>query len=266
MGLVCLGSCFFSMCGQIAFRSSTMGWDAARVAAAIPSGVGFLGAGLIWKGSVGGGGEKGDLQRPEVHGLTTAASVWLSSAVGVGISGRLFIVSFYAVVLVVLVLRLGPKMYFVSDSSYGDSDIEDDVETDEWDSGNDISTSDDDDDGESDGIYLSKKEQLRLLMGIKKEEYDDEQHRLEPMPIKKVHREHFRSAPNLSDLEKTDNEETLKGEELIPLVDHSSDAYKLKIEEGRGGDIRKRRTPHKRRRGRSCGPGVARKPQPTFFS
>mmetsp|Transcript_10010 Transcript_10010/g.14672 ORF Transcript_10010/g.14672 Transcript_10010/m.14672 type:complete len:215 (+) Transcript_10010:724-1368(+) len=187
MGLVCLGSCFFSMCGQIAFRSSTMGWDAARVAAAIPSGVGFLGAGLIWKGSVGGGGEKGDLQRPEVHGLTTAASVWLSSAVGVGISGRLFIVSFYAVVLVVLVLRLGPKMYFVSDSSYGDSDIEDDVETDEWDSGNDISTSDDDDDGESDGIYLSKKEQLRLLMGIKKEEYDDEQHRLEPMPIKKVH-------------------------------------------------------------------------------
>ena len=28
-----------------------MRWDAARVAAAVPSGVGFLGAGLIWKGS-----------------------------------------------------------------------------------------------------------------------------------------------------------------------------------------------------------------------
>lgn len=31
MCMVCLGSCFFSMCSQLAFRSSTMGWDAARV-------------------------------------------------------------------------------------------------------------------------------------------------------------------------------------------------------------------------------------------
>ena len=38
MSMVCLGSCFFSMTGQLAFKSSTMGWDAARVAAAIPSG------------------------------------------------------------------------------------------------------------------------------------------------------------------------------------------------------------------------------------
>ena len=36
MCMVCLGSCFFSMCGQLAFKSSTMGWDAARVAAAVP--------------------------------------------------------------------------------------------------------------------------------------------------------------------------------------------------------------------------------------
>ncbi len=45
MSLVSLGSCFFTMCGMTAFKSSTMGWDAARVAASIPSGVGFLGAG-----------------------------------------------------------------------------------------------------------------------------------------------------------------------------------------------------------------------------
>jgi uncharacterized membrane protein (UPF0136 family) len=31
MGMVCLGSCFFSMTSQLAFKSSTMGWDAARV-------------------------------------------------------------------------------------------------------------------------------------------------------------------------------------------------------------------------------------------
>ena len=50
MGLVSLGSCFFTIGSIAAFRSSTMGWDASRVSAAIPSGVGFLGAGLIWKG------------------------------------------------------------------------------------------------------------------------------------------------------------------------------------------------------------------------
>jgi len=42
MSMVCLGSCFFSMTGQLAFKSSTMGWDAARVAAAIPSGKSYL--------------------------------------------------------------------------------------------------------------------------------------------------------------------------------------------------------------------------------
>lgn len=31
MCMVCLGSCFFSMTSQLAFKSSTMGWDAARV-------------------------------------------------------------------------------------------------------------------------------------------------------------------------------------------------------------------------------------------
>ena len=100
MSMVCLGSCFFSMTGQLAFKSSTMGWDAARVAAAVPSGVGFLGAGLIWKGStttstVNAYGERLTVSSSQsVHGLTTSASVWLSAAVGVAVSGgrRLYLV------------------------------------------------------------------------------------------------------------------------------------------------------------------------------
>mmetsp|Transcript_3420 Transcript_3420/g.6596 ORF Transcript_3420/g.6596 Transcript_3420/m.6596 type:complete len:470 (-) Transcript_3420:815-2224(-) len=48
MALVALGSCFFTLSSQLAFRDSPMGWDSSRVSAAIPSGVGFLGAGLIW--------------------------------------------------------------------------------------------------------------------------------------------------------------------------------------------------------------------------
>lgn len=69
MGLVALGACFFTISSIMAFRSSTMGWDASRVTAALPSGVGFLGAALIWKGSIG----NGDEEVHQVHGLTTAA-------------------------------------------------------------------------------------------------------------------------------------------------------------------------------------------------
>eukprot|EP00571_Detonula_confervacea_P014880 CAMPEP_0172304652 /NCGR_PEP_ID=MMETSP1058-20130122/6038_1 /TAXON_ID=83371 /ORGANISM="Detonula confervacea, Strain CCMP 353" /LENGTH=208 /DNA_ID=CAMNT_0013015979 /DNA_START=377 /DNA_END=1003 /DNA_ORIENTATION=+ len=118
-----------------------MGWDAARVAAAVPSGVGFLGAGLIWKGSTTTSlknidGEVVKSTSQSVHGLTTAASVWLSAAVGVAVSGgsRLYIVSIYGVAFVILILRLGPQMYFAKDSeSFQDFDDEVDSEID-WES------------------------------------------------------------------------------------------------------------------------------------
>jgi uncharacterized membrane protein YhiD involved in acid resistance len=77
MAMVCLGSCIFTIDSMFAFLSGPMSWDASRVAAAVPSGVGFLGAASIWKGTA---AESG---RPEVHGLTTATSVWLAAAVGI---------------------------------------------------------------------------------------------------------------------------------------------------------------------------------------
>ncbi len=162
MCMVCLGSCFFSMCSQLAFKSSTMAWDAARVAAAVPSGVGFLGAGLIWKGNTttvkNVDGKMISAESQEVHGLTTAASVWLAAAVGVAVGGgrRLYIVSVYGVMLVILVLRFGPQLYFARDAeSQQDFDdvVDDDSEID-WDSITDESSTglsiDDDDDVEED--------------------------------------------------------------------------------------------------------------------
>ena len=109
MGLVSLGACFFTISSQLAFKGSTMGWDSSRVTAAIPSGCGFLGAGLIWKGTVGTGRKD---ERHEVHGLTTAAGVWLSAAIGTGCGGRLYFVSGYSCILVTIILRYGPKIYF----------------------------------------------------------------------------------------------------------------------------------------------------------
>lgn len=148
MCMVCLGSCFFSMCSQLAFKSSTMGWDAARVAAAVPSGVGFLGAGLIWKGSTSTlknvDGKMVASESQEVHGLTTAASVWLAAAVGTSVGGgsRLYIVSVYGVMLVILVLRFGPQLYFTQDaeSQQDFDDVVDDDSALDWDSTDDSST------------------------------------------------------------------------------------------------------------------------------
>lgn len=55
MSLVALGACLFTITSMFSFMDGPTSWDASRVSAAIPSGVGFLGAGLIWKGSVGEG-------------------------------------------------------------------------------------------------------------------------------------------------------------------------------------------------------------------
>jgi len=73
------------------------------VAAAIPSGVGFLGAAVIWK----------QVNKEEdghtVHGLTTAASVWLSAAVGIACSGELYFAATFSVAIMLLMLRFGPR-------------------------------------------------------------------------------------------------------------------------------------------------------------
>jgi putative Mg2+ transporter-C (MgtC) family protein len=54
-----------------------MTWDSSRIAAAIPSGVGFLGAGLIFKDSQ--QNKKTGYTSHVVHGLTTSASLWIVS-------------------------------------------------------------------------------------------------------------------------------------------------------------------------------------------
>ena len=68
MSLAALGGCTFTLCSSYAFDFSPMLWDSSRISAAIPSGVGFLGAGLIWKGRDPRSGVH------EVRGLTTAGA------------------------------------------------------------------------------------------------------------------------------------------------------------------------------------------------
>jgi putative Mg2+ transporter-C (MgtC) family protein len=70
MALVALGAAVFTMVG-FCFTSST--GDSGRVAAQIVAGIGFLGAGVLMRGSSG------------VQGMTTAATIWIVAAIGMAV-------------------------------------------------------------------------------------------------------------------------------------------------------------------------------------
>lgn len=104
MSLVAVGSCSFTISSMFSFESSTSHFDTARVAAAIVSGVGFLGSAMIWKGVT----DTTSSER-QVHGLTTAASVWVAASVGIAAGGYLYFAAIYTTVMVVILLRFGPR-------------------------------------------------------------------------------------------------------------------------------------------------------------
>ncbi|CAJ1949326.1 unnamed protein product [Cylindrotheca closterium] len=106
MSMVSLGSCLFTINSTYAFLDGPMTWDSSRVSAAIPSGVGFLGAGLIFKKEE--RSAAGDSNHV-VHGLTTAASLWISAAVGVAVGGGLYFPATFGVTVLMLVLRFAPR-------------------------------------------------------------------------------------------------------------------------------------------------------------
>ena len=87
MALVCMGSALF------ADMSRQYGGDD-RIAAQIVTGIGFLGAGLIFREGV------------SIKGVTTAATIWTVAAVGVAIGVEGYLVATFASVLAVMVLEL----------------------------------------------------------------------------------------------------------------------------------------------------------------
>ncbi|KAJ1454585.1 MgtC family-domain-containing protein [Pelagophyceae sp. CCMP2097] len=107
MALVALGACIFTITSIFAFQDGPMSWDSSRVAAAIPSGVGFLGAGLIWKLKV--RPEPDSPEHEQIHGLTTAASAWVAAAVGIASGGGLYFVAVFGVMALLSILRFGPR-------------------------------------------------------------------------------------------------------------------------------------------------------------
>ena len=87
--LICMAAVLFA---EISQRAAVSGGDPGRIAAQILTGVGFLGAGTILH------------QKGGVTGLTSAATIWMVTAIGVTLGFGAYLDAVVATVLVLLVL------------------------------------------------------------------------------------------------------------------------------------------------------------------
>jgi len=90
--LVALGACLFMIISQYGFPDAVK-FDAARVAAGVVGGLGFLGGGIIMKTS------------NHVSGLTTAAGIWVTGAIGLALGSGLYGMAILCVVILILCME-----------------------------------------------------------------------------------------------------------------------------------------------------------------
>ncbi len=102
--IVALGSALFMVISQYAFAGR---FDAARVAAQVVSGIGFIGAGVII------------FQKNVIRGITTAAGLWVAAAIGLGCGAEMYSVAIAATIMTILVLE---TMHFIT-RNHGDKEI-----------------------------------------------------------------------------------------------------------------------------------------------
>jgi putative Mg2+ transporter-C (MgtC) family protein len=79
--MVTAGSAAFTLVSIYGFRDLGTVRDPARVAAQIVTGIGFLGAGTIWRTT------------STVRGLTTAAGIWFAAAVGMMAGAGMYLIA-----------------------------------------------------------------------------------------------------------------------------------------------------------------------------
>jgi putative Mg2+ transporter-C (MgtC) family protein len=86
--LICLGSALFTIFSELIGAGN----NPDRIASNIATGIGFVGAGVIFKGDFG------------VNGITTAAMIWVTAALGMGIGAGYELVSVIGVTLILIML------------------------------------------------------------------------------------------------------------------------------------------------------------------
>ena len=100
--IVCAAAALFMIISKYAFVdlsvagsafSGTRGADGSRIASQVVSGISFLGAGIIFRNG------------SNIKGLTTAAGVWATAAVGMTLGSGLYVIGF-AVTIILLIIQI----------------------------------------------------------------------------------------------------------------------------------------------------------------
>ncbi len=95
--LVALGSALMLLVSQHGFGDQG---DPSRLAAQIVSGIGFIGAGAIM------------VDRQSVHGLTTAAGIWVAAGIGMATAAGLYGLALVTTVLALIGLEVFSILHF----------------------------------------------------------------------------------------------------------------------------------------------------------
>jgi putative Mg2+ transporter-C (MgtC) family protein len=90
MTLICLGATLFTILSELIGGKGTPD----RIASNVVVGIGFVGAGVIFKGDT----------HSKASGVTTAAMIWVTAALGMGIGAGYEMISFLTCILVLVVL------------------------------------------------------------------------------------------------------------------------------------------------------------------
>jgi putative Mg2+ transporter-C (MgtC) family protein len=91
--LIALGSALFTVVSIFGFGD---GVDVSRVAAGVVAGIGFIGAGVIFRG----------IRGNHVVGLTTAASIWATASIGLAAGVGMYLIATVVAAITVLVLMI----------------------------------------------------------------------------------------------------------------------------------------------------------------
>lgn len=87
--MICLGSAVFTIISE---QMAKPGDSVTRIASQIVTGVGFLGAGAIIR------------ERGGIHGLTTAATIWLVASIGMACGAGFYSLAVISTIIAIIVL------------------------------------------------------------------------------------------------------------------------------------------------------------------
>jgi putative Mg2+ transporter-C (MgtC) family protein len=91
--LICIGATIFTIISiDPVFNGGTGNVDPTRVISQIVTGIGFIGAGVIWKSNA------------KVSGLTTAAAIWVTASIGILVGMGEYFLSLFSLIIVMAVL------------------------------------------------------------------------------------------------------------------------------------------------------------------